>query len=103
MIDHYALSLAALEASDRLSNPSHPDCDQEAARDQLARAQLHATLALAQAGSKNAIKAVRNAKGDPQFEIKVIDGATEAELAALRAIAVREYQALGRELATVAA
>lgn len=49
---------------------------------------------------RSSIKAVRNAKGDAQFEIKVVAGTTEPELDAMRQMAVRQYQALAQELAT---
>lgn len=44
------------------------------------------------------IKVVRNAKGDPQWEVSVADGATEEALDELRRIAVVQYKALLTEL-----
>lgn len=45
------------------------------------------------------IKALRNAKGEPQFEVSVVEGFDPAELERIRVAAVAQYQALARELA----
>jgi hypothetical protein len=47
------------------------------------------------------IKAVRNAKGDAQFEVSVVEGFDEAELERVRLAAVAQYQLLVRELGGV--
>lgn len=47
---------------------------------------------------KSSIKVTRNAKGEPQFEAKVVAGATEPELTELRRLAVDQYRQLTREL-----
>lgn len=52
--------------------------------------------------AKSSIKATRNAKGDAQFEVKVVQGATDEELNTLRRQAVHQYQELARELGGVA-
>lgn len=52
---------------------------------------------LAEIGSK--VKVTRNAKGEPQWEVSVREGVTEAEMTRLRTLAVTQYQALARELA----
>lgn len=44
--------------------------------------------------ARSKIKLTRNAKGDVQWELSVIEGATEAELDRLRQIAVAQYRAL---------
>ena len=49
---------------------------------------------------RSKFKVVRNAKGDPQWEISVISGATSEEMDALRAIAVAQYKALEQDLGT---
>ena len=48
---------------------------------------------------KSSVKVTRNAKGEPQFEAKVVAGATDEELATLRQQAVTQYRELARELA----
>lgn len=48
--------------------------------------------------SKSSVKVVRNAKGEPQWEVKVVVGDDESVLNEARQIAVAQYQALGREL-----
>lgn len=60
-----------------------------------------------QVEAKSSIKVTRNAKGDAQFEAKVVDGATEPELnehswrptltRQLRRLAVHQYRELVRE------
>jgi hypothetical protein len=52
----------------------------------------------AQQDARSSIKATRNAKGEPQFEVKVRVGDTEAELDEARRIAVAQYRALTSEL-----
>lgn len=47
---------------------------------------------------KSSIKAVRNAKGEAQFEVKVVAGETDDALATMRAQAVAQYKALAQEL-----
>lgn len=47
---------------------------------------------------KSSIKVTRNAKGDAQFEAKIVAGVTDGELNELRAKAVKTYQELAREL-----
>lgn len=54
-----------------------------------------------QVEAKSSIKVTRNAKGDAQFEAKVVDGATEPELNELRRLAVHQYRELVRELGGV--
>lgn len=49
---------------------------------------------------KSSIKVTRNAKGEPQFEAKVVDGATDEELTTLRRQAVNQYRELTKELAS---
>jgi hypothetical protein len=44
------------------------------------------------------VKLIRNAKGDPQWEISAVEGTDDTVLDALRASAVRQYLALEREL-----
>lgn len=51
---------------------------------------------------KSSIKVTRNAKGDAQFEAKIVAGVTDLELDELRAKAVKTYQELARELGGVA-
>lgn len=43
-------------------------------------------------------KVIRNAKGDPQWEITVVAGDTQEQLTALRQIAVAQYKALTQDL-----
>jgi len=47
---------------------------------------------------RSSVKVTRNAKGDPQFEIKVVDGVDEAEMMRLQRIAVAHYWDLVTEL-----
>lgn len=47
---------------------------------------------------KSSIKVTRNAKGDAQFEAKIVHGVTDGELADLRRQAVETWQALARDL-----
>lgn len=49
--------------------------------------------------SRSKIKITRNAKGDAQWEISVVDGVDRAEIERLRTLAVEQHQALTRELA----
>jgi hypothetical protein len=55
-----------------------------------------------QVEAKSSIKVTRNAKGDAQFEAKVVAGVTDTELTELRRQAVHTYQELARELGGVA-
>lgn len=48
--------------------------------------------------SRSKIKVTRNAKGDPQWEISVVDGVTREEIERIRSLAVEQHQALVREL-----
>lgn len=48
---------------------------------------------------RSKIKVIRNAKGDPQWEISVAEGSTPEELDRIRGIAVAQHLALVRELA----
>lgn len=50
---------------------------------------------------KSSIKVTRNAKGDAQFEAKLVAGVTDPELTELRRQAVHTYQELSRELGGV--
>lgn len=43
-------------------------------------------------------KVTRNAKGDPQWEVTVVAGATMEQLDKLRAIAVAQHKALEQDL-----
>lgn len=54
-----------------------------------------------QVEQKSSIKVTLNAKREPQFEAKVVQGVTDDELATLRRQAVNHYQALCRELGVV--
>lgn len=49
--------------------------------------------------ARSKIKVIRNAKGDPQWEITVIAGEDDATLATMREQAVKQHQALLEELA----
>lgn len=51
-----------------------------------------------QAEARSSIKVTLNAKREPQFEAKVVQGVTDSELATLRAQAVNQYRELCREL-----
>jgi hypothetical protein len=51
-----------------------------------------------QAEQRSSIKVTRNAKGDAQFEAKVVSGATDEELTTLRTQAVTQYRELAKEL-----
>lgn len=48
--------------------------------------------------SKSSIKTTLNAKHDPQFEIKIVEGTTTEEMDRLRGIAVAQFKALLAEL-----
>lgn len=48
--------------------------------------------------SKSSIKASLNAKGDPQFEIKIVEGADPTEIERLRGLAVSTFRQLRAEL-----
>ena len=48
---------------------------------------------------RSSIKVTRNAKGDPQWEVKVVEGSTNESLDEIRRIAVNQYTALRVELA----
>jgi len=48
---------------------------------------------------KSSIKAVRNAKGEAQFEVKVYEGTEDGELDRIRELTVAQFRALERELA----
>lgn len=50
--------------------------------------------------AKSSIKVTRNSKGEPQFEAKVVSGATDEELTMLRRQAVHQYRELSRELSS---
>jgi len=52
---------------------------------------------------KSSIRIARTAKGDPQFEVKVYEGATAEELDRMRGLAVAEYKALNDEFYGAAA
>lgn len=43
---------------------------------------------------KSSVKLVRNAKGDTQIEMRVVDGTTDVEMARLRLLALAEYRTL---------
>lgn len=47
---------------------------------------------------RSKVKLTRNAKGDPQWEVTVAEGATETDLNNLRAIAITQYKELEKEL-----
>lgn len=47
---------------------------------------------------KPKVKLIRNAKGDPQWEISAVAGVTDETLDALRASALRQYKELEHEL-----
>lgn len=47
---------------------------------------------------KTRVKVTRNAKGDPQWEITVVEGTPDAELERVRSLAVQTHRALVREL-----
>lgn len=51
-----------------------------------------------QVEAKSSIKVTLNAKREAQFEAKVVQGATDDELATLRRQAVAQYRELCREL-----
>ena len=53
--------------------------------------------------SRSKIKITRNAKGDSQWEISVVDGVTREEIERIRGLAVEQHQALVRELVGSAA
>jgi hypothetical protein len=47
---------------------------------------------------KSSIKAVRNSKGDAQFEVKVVAGESDEALTLMRQQAVAQYRELAKEL-----
>ncbi len=47
---------------------------------------------------RSSVKISRNAKGDAQWEIKVLVGESESDVIEARQIAIREYEAIRREL-----
>lgn len=47
---------------------------------------------------KPKVKLIRNAKGDPQWEISAVEGATNEVLDGLRAQAIRQWRELEIEL-----
>jgi hypothetical protein len=47
---------------------------------------------------RSSFKASRNAKGEAQFEIKILEGETDEALEVLRAQAIREYKLLAAGL-----
>ncbi len=51
-------------------------------------------------GGRSSVKVTRNAKGDPQWEIKVRVGDTEDEIVAAYKVAVLAHHALEAELVT---
>ena len=53
--------------------------------------------------ARSMVKVTRNAKGDPQWEVSVVEGADETEIQRLRMIAVDAWRALERDLAGSAA
>lgn len=50
------------------------------------------------AENKSKIKLIRNAKGDPQWEISVVEGTPPEEMERIRNLALREHRALLDEL-----
>jgi hypothetical protein len=50
-----------------------------------------------QTESKGSVTISRNAKGEPQFGVKVYSGETAADLDPIRELAVAQYRALHRE------
>lgn len=48
---------------------------------------------------RSSIKVVRNSKGDPQWEVKVVEGADAHELDRIRGLAVAQHNALREEMA----
>jgi hypothetical protein len=50
--------------------------------------------------SKGSVKITRNAKGEPQFEVKVYTGETTADIACARQIALEQYEQLEASLTT---
>lgn len=53
--------------------------------------------------SRSKIKITRNAKGDSQWEISVVDGVSREEIERIRGLAVEQHQALVDELVGSAA
>lgn len=53
-----------------------------------------------QTESKGSVKISRNAKGEPQYEVKVYAGEPELLISSARQIAVSQYRALEDELAS---
>lgn len=58
----------------------------------------HHVEADVQAEQRSRVKVTRNAKGDPQWELSIVEGADEDEVNRLRRIAVAQYNALLSEL-----
>lgn len=52
--------------------------------------------------SRSKVKVTRNAKGDSQWEIAVVEGVTRDEMVRLRTLAVEQHEMLLRELVGVA-
>lgn len=52
---------------------------------------------------RSKVKITRNAKGDPQWEVSVVDGVDPAEMARIRTLAVEQHKALVDELVGSAA
>lgn len=53
--------------------------------------------------SRSKVKITRNAKGDAQWEISVVDGVSRDEIVRLRTLAIEQHQALVAELVGSAA
>jgi hypothetical protein len=51
-----------------------------------------------QTESKGSVKISRNAKGEPQFEVKVYVGESAEDLDPVREVAIGQYNALYRDL-----
>lgn len=47
---------------------------------------------------KPKVKLIRNAKGDPQWEITVVEGTSAEQIAALRTLALHEWKELEYEI-----
>jgi len=52
----------------------------------------------AQIEQRSKFKVTRNAKGDPQWEIGIVEGTTDETLNTMRRQAVEQYKALEQEL-----
>lgn len=50
-----------------------------------------------EADSRSSVYVARNAKGEPQFAVKVYNGDSAAQIAGAREIALQEYRALQEE------